>query len=178
MRVSNLTGHVTHWSCDHVILKKTFARIMATNFSKVSLKSSWPQPSSHVAHVSCITLYSQKCAFPVSQGQLPLNLVGLWVRVKRPHLLFQVTCRSSDHAIFEKSHVSANARPQIQLDISNIEKLTNQKLFFRSSHPEVFLGKGVLKICNKFAVEHPCRSASSAWVFSCKFAAYFHNTFS
>ena len=28
----------------------------------------------------------------------------------------------------------------------------------RSSPPEVFLRKGVLKICSKFTVEHPCRS--------------------
>ena len=28
----------------------------------------------------------------------------------------------------------------------------------RSSSPEVFLGKGVLKICSKFTGEHPCRS--------------------
>ena len=32
---------------------------------------------------------------------------------------------------------------------------------FRSSHPEVFLGKDVLKICSKFTGEHPCRSAIS-----------------
>ena len=32
---------------------------------------------------------------------------------------------------------------------------------FRSSHPEVFLGKGVLKICSKFTGEHPCRSVIS-----------------
>ena len=31
----------------------------------------------------------------------------------------------------------------------------------RSSRPEVFLGKGVLKICSKFTEEHPCRSAIS-----------------
>ena len=30
---------------------------------------------------------------------------------------------------------------------------------FRSSRPEVFLGKGVLKICSRFTGEHPCRSA-------------------
>ena len=30
----------------------------------------------------------------------------------------------------------------------------------RSSHPEVFLEKGVLEICSKFT-EHPCRSAIS-----------------
>ena len=32
---------------------------------------------------------------------------------------------------------------------------------FRSSYPEVFLGKGVLKICSKFTGEHPCRSVIS-----------------
>ena len=31
----------------------------------------------------------------------------------------------------------------------------------RSSHPEVFLGKGVLKICTKYTGEHPCQSAIS-----------------
>ena len=31
----------------------------------------------------------------------------------------------------------------------------------RSSPSEVFLGKGVLKICNKFTGEHPCRSVIS-----------------
>ena len=29
---------------------------------------------------------------------------------------------------------------------------------FRSSRPEVFLGKDVLKICCRFTREHPCRS--------------------
>ena len=31
----------------------------------------------------------------------------------------------------------------------------------RNSHPEVFLRKGVLKICSKFTEEHPCRSVIS-----------------
>ena len=31
----------------------------------------------------------------------------------------------------------------------------------RSSHPEVFLEKGALKICSKFTGEHPCGSAIS-----------------
>ena len=37
------------------------------------------------------------------------------------------------------------------------------KLFplYRSTHPEVFLKKAVLKICSKFTGEHPCRSAIS-----------------
>ena len=58
----------------------------------------------------------------------------------------------------------------------------------RSSRPEVFFRKGVLKICSKFTGEHACRSVISiklfitlqhrSSVFSCKFAAYFQNTFS
>ena len=53
--------------------------------------------------------------------------------------------------------------------------------YFRSMHPEVFLGKGVLRICSKFTGEHSCQSAisikllfatcfanrTSAWVFFC-----------
>ena len=59
----------------------------------------------------------------------------------------------------------------------------------RSSRSKVFLGKSVLKICSKLTGEHPCRSAipiklqlywnrTLAYVFSCKLAAYFQNTFS
>ena len=84
---------------------------------------------------------------------------------------------------------------------SNLENKTNQKLkrerklinitekysiTNRSSRPEVFLGKGILKICSKFTGEHSCRSLISTKllkhtltrVLSCKFAAYFQNTFS
>ena len=32
---------------------------------------------------------------------------------------------------------------------------------YRSSHPEVFLRKGVLKICGKVTEEHPCQSVIS-----------------
>ena len=59
----------------------------------------------------------------------------------------------------------------------------------RSSLPEVFLRKSVLKICSEFTVEHPCQKCdfnkvalqlywnrTSAWGFYCKFAAYFQNT--
>ena len=43
----------------------------------------------------------------------------------------------------------------------------------------MFLRKGVTKICSKSTGEQPYRIAISlAWVFSCKFAAYFCNTFS
>ena len=32
---------------------------------------------------------------------------------------------------------------------------------YRSSRPEMFLRKGILKICSKSAGKHPCRSANS-----------------
>ena len=62
-------------------------------------------------------------------------------------------------------------------------------IILRSSHQEVFFEKGVLKICSKSTGEQPCRNVisikvlqiywnhTSAWVFSCKFAVYFQNTF-
>ena len=48
------------------------------------------------------------------------------------------------------------------------------------------VGKDVLKICSKFTGGHPCRSTIAirllnhtlACVFSCKFSAYFYNTYS
>ena len=36
----------------------------------------------------------------------------------------------------------------------SITQLTND----RSSRPDVFLGKDVLKICSKFTGEHPCKA--------------------
>ena len=46
----------------------------------------------------------------------------------------------------------------------------------RSSPTEVFLGKGVLKICGKFTGVDK-QNHISAWVFSSKFAACLQNTF-
>ena len=83
-------------------------------------------------------------------------------------------------------------------NLTNLGKILSKLTAFRSSSPEVFLGKGVLKICSRSTGEHPCRSAisiklqrnfrtctrvkqvarTSAWMFSGKFAAYFQNTFS
>ena len=36
---------------------------------------------------------------------------------------------------------------------------------WRSSRPDVFLVKGVLKICNKFTGEHPCGIVTSIILF-------------
>ena len=52
------------------------------------------------------------------------------------------------------------------MDLDIVEKLkTNwdhsKNVMFRSSRPELFLGKGVLKLCRKFAGEHICRCVVS-----------------
>ena len=61
-----------------------------------------------------------------------------------------------------------------------------------SSHPDVSLEKGILKICSKFTGDDPCQSViskckvglqlywnrTSARMFSCRFTEYFQNTFS
>ena len=44
-------------------------------------------------------------------------------------------------------------------NVNSIRVIKNSS--FRSSHPEMFLGKGALKICSKFTGEQPCRSAIS-----------------
>ena len=49
----------------------------------------------------------------------------------------------------------------IQIYFSSWTISGKDKGFFRGSHPEVFLGKGVLEICSKFTGEHSCRSAIS-----------------
>ena len=46
-------------------------------------------------------------------------------------------------------------------------------LSLRSSRPEVFLGKGVLKICSKFIGEHPCRSAISIKLLTTSLKSHF-----
>ena len=53
-----------------------------------------------------------------------------------------------------------------------VSKIIAGWAFFRSSHPQMFLGKGVLKICTTYFW-----NLTLACVFSCEFAAYFQNAF-
>ena len=48
-----------------------------------------------------------------------------------------------------------------------VSMLTHSALqhLFRSSPSEVFLGKGVLKVCSKLTGEHPCRGTNKMMVF-------------
>ena len=96
VRVFHPPSHVTHWSPGQVMFQKgfifTFARTMATNFSKVWLKLSWSQALSHMTHLSRDhVIFAKRCISSfTAQG-----------RVNEPHLLFQVNCRS--HAFWETS---------------------------------------------------------------------------
>ena len=53
--------------------------------------------------------------------------------------------------------VNSSETEQESLNYKEISNPLNN----RSSHPEVFLGKDVLKICSKFSGEHPRRSVIS-----------------
>ena len=94
--------------------------------------------------------------------------------------------QTSEMDLFMKKVLMLNANNQYLA-------LNEEKNFmsrFRSSPPEVFLGKGVLEIHSKFTGKHSCRSANSiklyvkhwnctsAWVFSSKFEHIFRPPFS
>ena len=49
----------------------------------------------------------------------------------------------------------------VKSSIINVWQGTRYTCLFRSSHLEMFLQKGVLKLCRKFTGEHSCRSAVS-----------------
>ena len=135
MRVSHPISHLTHWSCYHVICKKYLFPPSLRQWLPVL--SRWGL--SWIDHNHCVTrlidhvimLYSQKGASPFSQHQWPLNLIRLWVRLKKPHLLFQVTFRSiDDHALFEKYHAFTNARSQNSAGDIKHRKIHKLKSFF------------------------------------------------
>ena len=99
-----------------------------------------------------------------------------------------VTLKARDLFFYKGFHhwrfLRNSAKHSKRLILWNINGCFWVVIYFRSSHPELFLGKAVPKICSKFTGEHPCRSKqlywnhTSAWVFSCKLAVYFWNTFS
>ena len=49
----------------------------------------------------------------------------------------------------------------VRVSVTLVPKILAGSVCFRSSHPQVFLEKGVLKLCNKFTGEHPCRGVIS-----------------
>ena len=101
--------------------------------------------------------------------------------------------------IFRGYQMGTLTRNELSSSFAQVLESEITTQLFRSSPLYMFLQRGVLKICSKFTGEHPYRSVisiklqsnlgtsswvfgmenhTSAWVFSCKFAAYFQNTFS
>ena len=62
-----------------------------------------------------------------------------------------------------KNSVRSNGYETIffRISFSELFRRKNKVFLFRSSHREVFPGKGVLKICSKFTEEHICRKVIS-----------------
>ena len=63
----------------------------------------------------------------------------------------------------EKYKWNWNSEIFLQWNMNFFPESSRPSIFWisRSSHPEGFLGKGVLKICSKFAREHPCLNVVS-----------------
>ena len=117
---------------------------------------------------------------------------GSNIRFQRPKMIFTLTPLFwTEFFVLTQNHSTSTINHWTILNYfrvtSKVHKFTTHR--YRSSRPEVFLRKGVLKICSKFTGEHPCRSAISInlqlyqnhileWVLCCKFAAYFQKTFS
>ena len=117
VRVFYWPSYATHWSRDQILLKTGLSPPSLGQWSPILAGfylRSWVVHTHHFTRQTChvIMLYSQNGATLVSQRQWSSDLVGLWVQMKGPHLLFQVTCPSSDHVLFEERHVSSNSKPQ------------------------------------------------------------------
>ena len=127
-------SHATHWSRDHMLLKTGLSPPSLGQWSPILAGfylRSWLVHTHHFTWLIChvIMLYSQNGASPVSKRQWSSNLVGLWVWMKGPHLLFQVTCPTSDHVLFERRHVSTNSKPQNSAGDIKQRKTHNLKAF-------------------------------------------------
>ena len=102
----------------------------------------------------------QKTIIVLEDRQILLNVrVGITAPMGKSVSLFYQSYKLLNHKIFVQrqfltQHLFVGSRKfQWPQEVLNCELLT-----YRNSSSEVFLGKGVLKICNKFTREHQCRS--------------------
>ena len=49
----------------------------------------------------------------------------------------------------------------VSREVNINDRISESRMKIRSNPPEVFLEKGILKICSKFTEEHPCQSVVS-----------------
>ena len=111
--------------------------------------------------------------YPSHVGKV-LSVTCLWSLWK--YLIFTIICTKS--IPLRPLNLKVDLLPWGRVNLSSGWNLCwSVSVIVRSSLSEVFLGKGVPKICSKFTREYPCRSAISIKVQS-NFAAYLQNTFS
>ena len=115
----------------------------------------------HVKYIWLVTLF------------LPVNATEYWSMT-----LFHENFCEPSHVIWITKYsqssqvlcISSNCIWWKRCQARTMQRTENKISIVRSSHQEVFLGRGVLKICSKFTREHPYGSVNhiSAWAFSCK----------
>ena len=95
--------------------KKLYLHIrytLVTRFSKLRFILSWPQPSSHMTHLSCDhVVFAKRCISSFTTPKtIKIGRVMSYSEGDPPNL--SITCQSSDHVLFEKFHVSTTSRSQ------------------------------------------------------------------
>ena len=83
-----------------------------------------------------------------------MNRSKLQILIQKKYLI------SPEHSALNSLPTNNMTKTQFLFDNLNENKLEKYSAY-RSSHPDVFLRKGVLKISSKFTGEHHCRSAIS-----------------
>ena len=109
---------------------------------------------------------------------LPLIITHNFYGCRQTHLeIFPLHIFRSSITYNPEQNIWNKQKVRIGLKLERITKLWYLLLcnlwlllsfFSGSSRPEVFLGRGVLKICSKFTGEHPCRNVISIKLL-CKF---------
>ena len=131
-------NHVIHWLYYHIMCRKSFIFTFATKMASIlaRCKSSWVDHNHWFMWLiyPVITLYSQNgSSYKVQVTATPMTIKLGRVRVKKPHLVVQVTCQYRDHVLFEKRHVSFNRRWQNSYEDSKQRKTNKSKSFFFNS---------------------------------------------
>ena len=109
-----------------------------------------------------------------SRGVLKVFLLCSFIEITLQHGLSPVNLLHIFRTHFLRTPMESCFRQKLLIEKQglHLESLTSERTVFtvviRSSHPEVLLGKGVLKIYSKFIGRHPCRSAISI-KFLCNF---------
>ena len=82
----------------------------------------------------------------------------LLVKIESGFQPMTIFTKSSILEVWKGSEYASKCNRWILIYYSAVSLPVFESDISRNSHPEVFLEKGVLKICSKFTGEHPCQS--------------------